>query len=163
MAGDFTFNVALGREVELYNRVNGNDPAASALICVVLRQAGISDDADLKDCDTLAAVLALGTTDEATNTGYSRKTLTDADLAVYTVDDVRDRIVLSLPLLTFATISAGDTWEKLLVCYDADTAAGTDSDIVPITAHVLRMYGAAVVPNGSDVVIDLTNGFVQAQ
>lgn len=156
---DFTFNVSLGREVEYYQRVDGNDPAASALIGVVLRSAALEADTTLKDYDTLSAILA-GTSDEATNSGYARKTWTDSDLVAYTVDDSNDRIQLFLPTpITFTTIGSGDTWAKLLVCYDNDTAAGTDANIIPITAHDLLYQGSYVVPNGSNITITNTNGF----
>lgn len=159
---NFQFNVSLGRQVELYNRVDTNDPANSALILVVLAESGLEADSVLKDKDDLAAVLS-GSTNEVTNTGYSRKTLTDATLSAYTVDDTNDWILLTLPAQTFTTISAGNAWRKLLVCYDSDTTAGTDANIVPVTAHDLLINGAAVVPNGTDIVIDLSAGFVYAK
>lgn len=159
---DFQFNVSLGREVELYNRVDSNDPANSALILVVLAEAGLETDAVLKDKDDLAAVLA-GTTNEVTNTNYARKTLTDTELTAYTVDDTNDRILLSLPSQTFTSIAAGNAWRKALVCYDSDTTAGTDANIIPITAHDLLINGTAVVPNGQNIVIDLSAGFVYAK
>lgn len=158
---DFSFNISLGREVELYNRVKSNDPAASALVMLVLRHTGIEADEVLKDYDTVAAILA-GTTDEATNTNYARKVLTDAELAAWTVDDTLNRILLSLPVQTFASIAAGDSWSKAVIAYDADTAAGTDANLIPITAHDLRIANAPIVPNGSNIVIDLSAGFVIA-
>src|SRR5512145_2863862 len=106
---DFTFNVSLGREVELYNRVNSNDPAASAIRVMVLATAGLEPDATLKDYDSFAAILA-GATNEPTNTNYARQTLTDTELAAYTVDDTNDRIVLPVPNITFTSIGAGDSW-----------------------------------------------------
>jgi hypothetical protein len=159
--GAFTFNQALGREVELYGRVDGNDPSNSALIMVVLAAAGLESDDVLKDKDTLADVVS-GSTNEVANTGYSRKTLTDTALAAYTVDDTNDRILLVLPLQTFTTISAGDAWSKVLICYDSDTTSGTDANIVPVTAHDLRIGGTVVVPNGGDIIVDFSGGFVLA-
>lgn len=159
---DFTFNVALGREVELYNRVDSNDPANSALILMILAGTGLETDAVLKDKDDFAAIVS-GTTNEVTNGSYARKTLTDASLAAYTVDDTNDRIVLVIPVQTFATIAAGDSWSKAVIGYDNDTTGGTDANITPITAHDLRISGAVVAPNGSDIVIDLSAGFVMAR
>jgi len=159
---NFTFNIAKGREVELYSRVDSNDPANSALILVVLAAAGLEADAVLQDKDDLAAVVS-GTTNEVTNTGYARKTLTDADLSAYTVDDTNDWIKLSFATQTFTSISAGDSWRKLLVCYDSDTAAGTDANIIPVTAHDLLISGAAVVPSGANIVISQPDGFVIAR
>ena len=154
---DFTFNVALGREVEYYQRVDGNDPSTATLKLVVLRAAALESDALLKDYDTLSAVLG-GASDEATNTGYSRKSLDDTALAAYTVDDTNDRIVLQIPTQTWTSVSAGDSWSKLLVCYDPNSSA--DSAIIPITAHDLRYSGAAIVPNGSNIVVAFPNGQV---
>lgn len=156
---DFTFNVALGREVELYNRVNNNDPAASALKGVVINAATMEADSILKDYDTLGAILA-GATDEVTNTNYARLVWTDAELAAYTIDDSNDRIQLFLPPITFTSIGSGDIWGKLLVCFDGDTAAGTDTDIIPVTAHDLLFQGSYVVPNGGNIVIGNSTGFV---
>lgn len=156
----FTFNVALGREVELYNRVDSNDPTNSALIMVILALTGLETDAVLKDKDTLADVVS-GTTNEVTNTGYSRKVLTDANLAAYTVDDTADTITLYLPLQTFSAISAGDTWAKGVIAYDSDTTGGTDANIIPVVGFDVRIDGSPVVPNGDDIVVDFsTNGFV---
>lgn len=153
---DFTFNISLGREVEYYQRVDGNDPAAAVLVGMVLRAANIEADTTLKDYDTFAAILA-GASDEATNSGYSRKTWTDSDLVAFTVDDANDRTQLFLPTpITFATIGSGDTWAKLVVGYDA---AGTGTTIIPITAHDLLFQGSYVVPNGTNITITNPNGF----
>ena len=62
----------------------------------------------LTDFATFSAITSGGYT-EVTNTGYSRKTLTDAQLSAFTVDNTNNRILLTLPLQTFSTISAGDT------------------------------------------------------
>lgn len=158
---DFQFNVSLGREVELYNRVDSNDPAASALVMLVLRSAGLEADEVLKDYATVAAILA-GASDEVTNIGYARKILTDTELAAYTVDNTLNRILLAIAAQTFAAIAAGDAWSKVVIAYDADTAAGTDANLIPITAHDLRISNAAIVPNGSNIVIDFSAGFVIA-
>jgi hypothetical protein len=48
---------------------------------------------------------------------------------------------------TAAGGAANNTLTKLLVCYDADTAAGTDADIVPL-AH----YDFAVTTDGNDLI-----------
>lgn len=156
---DFTFNVALGRVVELYNRVQANDPANSALVVVALKAGTISPDATLKDCATLAAVLATGTTAEATNTGYARKVLTDANLSAYAPDQTNDWTALSIPNLTWTAVAVtGGGWAKLLICYDADTTAGTDANLIPLTAHDF-----AVTPTGSDITATIpATGFFRA-
>lgn len=156
--GNFGFNISKGRELEFHTRVDNNDPAPSALILVVLREAGIESDDILKDYDTLSAILA-GASDEATNTNYARKTLTDADISAVTVDDTNDRVTATFSNQTYTSVGSGDSWRKLLVCYDADTAAGTDANITPIAAYDLLINGAAVVPNGTNIVISAPNGY----
>lgn len=145
------FNIALGRVAELYNRVDTNDPANSALIVVVLSQTGIETDAVLKDKDTLADVLA-GTTDEVTNTGYARKVLTDTDIVAFAPDDVNDRVDLDTPDLTWTGVAAGSNWSDLLFCYDSDTTSGTDTNIVPLTMHDF-----VLTPDGSDITAQVSN------
>lgn len=157
---DFQFNISLGREIEFYNRVDTADPANCALIVVVLADSGIETDAVLKDKDTLAAVVS-GTTNEATNS--VRKTITGASLTAFAPDDNANTITVGIPVQTYTTPASGDSWRKALVCYDPDTTGGTDSDIIPITAHDLLINGVAVVPPGGvNVVIDLSAGFVVA-
>lgn len=119
---------------------------------------GLETDAVLKDKDDLAAVLS-GTTNEATNVDYARKVLTDANIAAYTLDDTNDLIRLPLADQTFVGVDAGDSWRKLLICYDSDTAGGTDANIVPVCAHDLLINGAAIVPNGSDIIVSFPNGY----
>lgn len=159
---DITFNIAKGREVEFYERVNANDPANSALVLMLLRSGSADGIAGLEDFDTFAAILAGGYT-ELSVAGYSRKTLTDADLAAWTPDDTNDRVSLSLPTQTFAALTAGQTIDIGVVGYDSDTTSGTDSGIVPVTAHELRISGIVIPTNGDDVIWDLsTYGWVTA-
>lgn len=156
---DFVFNIAKGRVVEFYNRVKGNDPAPSALVVVAIKTTGIESDATLQDYDDLGALLAAAN-DEATNSGYARKVLTDADLAALPApDDTNNRYDIDLPDLTWTAVqTTGGAWSKLLVCYDADTGAGTDSNIIPLTAHDF-----AVTPDGSDIVAQIAAaGFFRA-
>ena len=145
---NIVFNIAKGRVVEYYNRVENNDPAASALILVPIETSGLETDAVLIDKDDLAAVLS-GTTNEQTTMG--RKTLTDVELAALPApDDGLDRYDVSLPTVTW-TGATGNAISKILVCYDADTGTGTDANIIPLT-----MFDAVVTPDGSD--IQLTTG-----
>lgn len=145
---NIVFNIAKGRVAELYARVKGNDPTNSAIILVPIETSGLESDATLIDKDDLAAVLS-GTTNEQTTMG--RKTLTDADLAaVPAPDDANDRNDLSLPTVTW-TAATGNAISKILVCYDSDTTAGTDSNIVPLT-----MFDYVVTPSGTN--LDVTTG-----
>jgi hypothetical protein len=156
---NFSFNVALGREVEFYSRVDGNDPANSAFTLVVLANAGLESDDLLRDYDTLAALLA-GASSEVTNTGYgARKEITDAQLAAYVVDDTLDQITLQFPSQTYTTIGVGDLWRKLLICYDSDTTGGTDANIIPVKAFDMLIDGAAVIPNGNNILAAWPEGF----
>lgn len=155
---DFVFNIAKGRVVEFYNRVEGNDPTNSAFIIVVLATSGLESDATLKDKDDLAALVS-GSTNEVTNTGYARKVLTDSDLASLPApDDTNDRYDIDLPDQTWTAVSAGDGWSKLVVCYDANTTSGSDSDIIPLCA-----YDFVVTPDGSDIIAQFNAaGFFRA-
>ena len=145
---NIVFNIAKGRVGELYNRVEGNDPANSAIVLVPIETAGLEADSVLIDADTLAAVLA-GTTNEQTTMG--RKVLTDADLAsIPAPDDANDRGEWALPTVTW-TAAAGNAISKILVCYDADTTGGTDANIIPLT-----MFDFAQTPSGAD--IQMTGG-----
>lgn len=146
---NFVFNVARGRIAELANRVNASDPTNSALVIVVLKSAGLESDDVLRDYNDLAAILAAAN-DEATNTGYARIVLDDTDGIVVTVDDTNDRVSVDFPDQTFTSVAAaGGAWGKAIVCYDGDTTAGTDANIVPLTGHDF-----VVTPDGRD--IDLT-------
>ena|SRR3990167_6473871 len=145
---NIVFNIAKGRVVEYYNRVENDDPVNSALIIVPIETSGLEADSVLIDKDDLAAVLA-GTTNEQTTMG--RKTLTQADLAALPApDDTNDRYDVSLPTTTW-TAASGNAISKLLVCYDPDTTAGTDANIIPLT-----MFDFAQTPSGAD--IQMTTG-----
>ena len=140
---NIVFNIAKGRVVELYNRVKSNDPTNSALILVPLETSGLVGDSTMIDYDDLSTLLA-GATNEQTTMG--RKTLTDADLASLPApDDTNDRYDVSLPTVTW-TAATGNAISKILVCYDGDTTAGTDSNILPLT-----LFDFAITPDGSDV------------
>jgi hypothetical protein len=145
---NIVFNIAKGRVVEYYNRVKSNDPSASALILVPIETSGLEADATLIDTATLAALVA-GTTNEQTTMG--RKTLDDTALAALPApDNTNDRYEVSLPTVTW-TAATGNAISKIAVCYDNDTAAGTDSNIIPLT-----MFDFAVTPSGAD--IQMTTG-----
>jgi hypothetical protein len=150
---NIVFNIAKGRVVEYYNRVEASDPANSALVIVPILTAGLESDAVLKDKDDLAAVLS-GATDEATGNGWERKVLTDADLvALPAPDDTGDTYSVALPTQTWTSVTSG-TVSKLLVGYDPDTTGGTDSAIIPLT-----LFDFAITPDGSDVQMTAGNFF----
>lgn len=141
----FVPNIALGRCIELHDRVKNNDPANSALILVPLETAGLVSDATLADYDNLSDLLA-GATNEQTTMG--RKTLTDADLASTPApDDTNNRNERSLPTVTWAA-AAGNPISKIAVCYDSDTTSGTDTSLIPIS-----IMDAVLTPSGTDFVL----------
>ena len=149
------FNIAKGRAAEFYQRVDSNDPANSALIIVIL-DSNVQADATLQDYDTLAAILAANA--EPTNVNYARKTLTDADLGALTIDDTNNRVDLDIPDQTWSSVGAGTSWGKLLVCYDSDTTAGTDANIIPISMHDF-----VAVPSGAAITAQINSaGFYRA-
>lgn len=144
----FVANVSKGRAVEFYNRVKSNDPVNSALILVPIETAGLEADAVLIDKETLTDWLS-GTTNEQSTMG--RKVLTDAELAAMpSPDHANDRYEISLPTVTW-TSATGSAISKILVCYDSDTTAGTDADIIP-----LFQFDFATTPGGTD--IQMTGG-----
>lgn len=155
---DFVFNRALGRVVELYARVDGNDPTNSALVILLLATSGVESDAVLKDKDDVAALVS-GATNEATNSGYARKVLTDSDLTAWAPDDTNDRVDLDIPDQTWTGVAASPgSISDLVICYDADTTGGSDSDITPLTMHDF-----SVTPDGSDITAQVAAaGFFRA-
>lgn len=151
-------NIAKGREVEFYNRILVNDPTNSAFIMLILALGG--DDLDtLQDYDTVSALLA-GPSNEVTNTGYSRKTITA--LSAWAPDDSTDSVLLTLPIQTWSSPAAGDTWDKGVVAYDPDTTSGTDTTLIPVTVFDVRYLGSPIVPDGNPIDVDLSAGFVSA-
>jgi len=154
---DLVFNIAKGRSVELYIRVDTNDPANSALIVAAWNTT--ATDATIRDLDTVAAIEADVNTAEATNTGYARKVLTDADLAAAAPDDTNDRFDIDIPDQTWTAVAtAPGAWTDLSINYDNDTTVGTDSAIVPMTWHDF-----AVTPDGSDITAQIAAaGFFRA-
>lgn len=145
---EYTFNIAKGRPAAYYERVKNNDPATSALILIPLSAQGSA--AEAQDYDTVADVLA-GASDERTTGGWTRKTLTDADLAaVPPPNDVANRQDLQVPQVIWAAPAAGNDTVGLLIAYDADTGAGTDANLIPISSHTFT-----VTTDGNDVQLNV--------
>jgi hypothetical protein len=152
---NFVFNIAKGRVAELYNRVDTNDPTNSQLIVLAIN-AGAATDATLMDLATVAAIEADANAAEVTNSGYARKLLVDTDLAAMTVDNTNDRMPLDLPDQTWTSVAAGTAWTDLIIAYDSDSTAGTDSNVIPLTCHDF-----AVTPNGGNITAQI-NDFYRA-
>jgi hypothetical protein len=146
---NFVFNIAKGRIVEFYNRAENNDPTNSALILVPLSASGT--EAQGQDADDLAAVEALAQFAEITTNNWVRKTLESAQLATLPApNDTDNRYDIQVPSVTWTAPTAGGNTTGLLVCYDADTGAGTDSNIIPLTHHDF-----VVTADGNDVVLNV--------
>lgn len=143
---NYTFNIAKGRVVEYFNRVQTNDPANSAIIIV---PCSASDtEANAQDADTLTAALATAI-NEQTSGGWARVTLTNAELSAVAVDDTNNRFPASIPQTSMGSPTAGNDTTGVLVCYDSDTTGGTDANIVPLV-HL----DFAVTADGNEVVIN---------
>ena len=160
---NLAFDVALGREVEFWNRVNDSDPTNAAFKVLVLAQAGLESDAILRTYADVATMLA-STNNEVTNATYARITLTDADISPYTVDYVNHETTLYFDAdLSWATPAAGDLWRKGVIAYDNDTTGGTDANLIPVAMwDVLNSQGNAVTPNGSAITMSFPNGLLTA-
>ena len=151
---DFVFNIAKGRVTELANRVNNNDPTNAVLVIAALDASGVESDATLKDKDDFSALVS-GATNEATNTGYARKSIDQSGGITVTTDDTNDRVDVDIPDQTWTAVSAGSNWSDLVFGYDSDSTGGTDSGIVPLTQHDF-----SVTPDGSDITVQIaTAGF----
>jgi hypothetical protein len=156
--GDGVFNIAKGRVVEYYNRVKGNDPAASELN--VMLGIGAITDATIRDLDTFAAVIADAGFTEATFTNYARKQLADTALAALPApDDTNDRYEVDIPDQTWTAAGNGlnDNLTRLIIGYDP-LGTNVDANIVPLTFHDF-----VVTTDGSDLTAQINAlGFFRA-
>ena len=139
---DITINAALGKVAHYAGLPGTND----ALVLVPLESSGLESDAVLKDKDTLADLLS-GTTNEQTTMG--RKTLTGVTV---TVDDVNDRVDVDFADVTWVGAS-GNAVGAVVVCYDPDTTAGTDADLIPLSKH-----DWSFTPSGADQTLQVPVG-----
>lgn len=144
---DGIMNIVKGRALEFWHRVANNDPANSAFVIVLLESA--EADAVLVDYDDLGTLLAAGGNTECAFTNYARETLTDADVSAPSPDDANDRQTGDLPDVTWTSAggAVNETTAKLLLCYDSDTTAGTDSNIL-----VISHFDFVETTNGTDLV-----------
>lgn len=151
------FNRALGRGTEWMERVNGNDPAASEFVIMVLATSGIESDAVLKDKDTFSDVVS-GTTNEVTNSGYAKKVLDNTSGITITYDDTGDKVDVDIPDQTWTGVASGDGWNDIVTGYDP-VGSQTMTDILPWSLHDF-----VVTPDGSDITAQIaTAGIFRAQ
>ena len=140
---DIVFNIALGK-IKTYAELGA---AADALIMVPLEATGLVADSVMRDYDDLAALLA-GASNEQTTVG--RKTLANV---MVTVDDTNDRVAIDCDNVSW-TAPTGNAVGAVVICYDADTGAGTDSAIIPLTKH-----GITWTPDGNDFSLTVADWF----
>jgi hypothetical protein len=154
---DFVYNQAKGKAIEWAARVNANDPANSVLVIEAI--ASSATDAVLKDLDTFALIEADANTAEVAQSGYARKSLSDASGITITIDDTNDRTDVDCADQTWTAVaSGGSAWTDLVFGYDSDSTGGTDANIVPISQHDF-----AITTDGSDVTaVIATAGFFRA-
>lgn len=132
-------NIGKGRFVHFATLPATND----ALIAVVLEATGLEADDALQDYDDLAALLA-GASNEQTTMG--RKTLTGVTVNINDTTNVASVDVADITWLA----ATGNATGKLVICYDADTTAGTDANIIPLTLHDF-----SVTPDGTDITVQI--------
>lgn len=147
------FNVARGK-IGYYAADSLGLAGANSRIVVVVLEAAEADDT-LNNYDDLGALLAAPGNTEWTATGYARKQHAAAEVTT-SVDDTANTAKAVIDVDDTWTSVTGNAAVKLLICYDADNAAGTDANIIPLTYHDF-----AVTPNGGDITAnhDQTNGF----
>ncbi len=140
---DVVANVAKGEIAYLASLPATND----AFILIALKASGLVSDATLIDYATVATMLA-GATDEATNSGYARKTITSITVAT---DNTNDWQTVDIADQTWTAVgTSGGAWGKLCLAYDGDTTGGTDANLLP-----LIYYDFAVTPDGSDITAEV--------
>jgi hypothetical protein len=143
---DFVFGTTgCGRVGEYINRVLNNDPATSAIIAVPLSQSGTAEQAEA--LTTLAAVEADANFAEQTDASWGRKTIDETgDGLSWAWDAANNRNEADFSDLVWAAPATGQDTTGLLICYDPDTGAGTDANIIPLI-HLTM----AVTANGQQV------------
>lgn len=110
----------------------------AAIQIVPLDRGGTTDDA-LRDADTLAAVIALGT--ERNANGWNRKAIANGSITL-TVDDTNNRVDADVADQTWTAVTAGAVTDLEV----AEDLGGADSADRPLTLHPF-----AITPDGTDV------------
>lgn len=122
-----------------------------ALIWVLF--SGTETDNNLRDADTLTAVIALAV-DEATFTGYARVT---ASGVTVTVDDTNDRVDIDATDPSWSPTSA-QALTRIGLFYDPDTTGGTDADLVPV---FIDDFAITTPTSGTVTYTVATSGFLR--
>ncbi len=133
----FIFNIAKGKEVGLAEL----PLAADSFVAVYLKAAGLESPEVLDGYDTLAAILAAAN-DEAT--GIPRVSISSANVTIAT-DDTNDWQTIALSTIS-STPTGVESTGAILICYDNDTGAGSDSNLIPIYADAYVVTSAIGTP-----------------
>jgi len=141
--GSFVFNVSKGK-VAYYASLPGTN---DALIAIPIEATGVQADATLIDLDTVAAILAGSTNEQAT---MGRKTLAAVSS---TVDDTANQAVVDADDVTWSS-ATGSAVSDVLIAYDPDTTTGDDTTLIPLTWHDF-----VATPDGTDLVAAIVDLF----
>lgn len=116
---------------------------------ILVANGSVETDAVLKDKDTAADYVS-GTTDFATNTGGTRKSISNASVTL-TVDDTLDRVTVDIADQTWSALANDGTGAVggILIVEDV---GGADSSRVPLTQHAF-----SITPDGSDVTAQIAD------
>lgn len=136
-------NIAKGRINQFALNVENNTPTDAGFIVVLLQDTGLDTLDELRDFDTLAAILG-GSNTEVTVASYARLVLDDTDVGATTVDDSGNAQTFDVGDFDFGALESGESVQASVVCYAPDTA-GADSTLIP--CHVTRL-DAAIPLNG---------------
>lgn len=146
---NYHLNISKGRTVELFNRVDSNEPTNSAIIVIPLK---VSDtEANAQDFASVKTFLE-GTSKEQTE-GWSRKVLTDTELAAIAVDNTNNRFPATIPAIKWTAPTSGKDTTGVLFAYDSDTTTGDDSNLIPLVHcdMVVKADGNDVEVNAGDI------------
>ena len=144
---DKVFNIAKGKFAYYCGLPAAND----ALIAVPIETTGIEADATLIDHNDLAALLAASNNEQTT---MGRKTLASVTV---TVDDTNERVDMDCADILWA-LATGPAISAIVICYDPDTTAGTDADLIPLVK-----LDAVATPVGVDLTYQVNAaGFARA-
>lgn len=141
---DFAYNIAKGRIVEFYNRVDSNDPAASAFYLIPVDVAAVTD-ATLKDLDDFAAIITAGVTERAAS-NWNRKTIDDTVLAAMAPNDANDSFDVDMTDPTWSPGPTAGNVTDLILCY-ASVVTPTNAQLLPCL-----QWDFPITPDGSDVI-----------
>jgi hypothetical protein len=128
---NYVFGVALGRVGEYVNRVLSNDPTNAALIAIPMSQSGTAEQAE--GLTTFAAVESDANFAEQAHASWGRKTIDDTGEGLaWAFDATNNRNEADMNDLVWAAPATGNNTTGLVICYDPDTTAGTDSALIPL-------------------------------